>query len=261
MRVSLGSLAVIVATLATTALAIVAALWMARRRRDQLLRQHGSPLLVLPHVGETPRVHPTPPRPSTPVHARTPASAMPNVHEVPRSGPVTMVEDPVTATTGPFTPGTVGPEVVHGHSLRFHRPADGTLQFFPGSFQVVGGPDAGHELRFVRPGPGDAPDITFGRKEGPPYRHVQLLEPTVSRSHARMTPDGNGWRLANLSRTNPVVVNGRSLEGVNASHRLRHDDLIEMGALVFRYHEGELASAYQHGRDTPHDDVDGGDEA
>ena len=33
---------------------------------------------------------------------------------------------------------------------------------------------------------GEIPEITFGRVNGPPYRHVQLRSQTVSRQHARM---------------------------------------------------------------------------
>ena len=153
----------------------------------------------------------------------------------PQGAPIVVVEDPVTATTGRFTAG-LSAEVVHGTALRFHRPADGTLQFANGHLEVVGGPDAGHEVRFVQPGPGESADITFGRKEGPPYRHVQLLEPTVSRTHARISRDGERWRLTNLSRTNPVVVNGTSMDGVQASQLLEDTDLVEMGALLFRFH-------------------------
>ncbi|MGQ0647332.1 MAG: FHA domain-containing protein [Gemmatimonadaceae bacterium] len=241
MRVSLGSLFIIVGTLAIAAVAIVAAMWMARRRRDVELRHHGNPLLVMPVMSSgasrvltpsssTPASRPIQVRSFTPVDA--PAAEL----VVPLSGPVSAVEDPITATTGRFAPGSPAPEVVVGHSLRFHRPSDGTLQFFPGSLEVVGGPDAGHEVRFVRPGPGESSDISFGRKEGPPYRHVQLLEPTVSRTHARLSPEQDRWRLINLSRTNPVVVNGIALDGVNSSHKLADDDLVEMGALVFRFH-------------------------
>jgi hypothetical protein len=238
MSVSLGSLVIILAFLATTAFAIVAALWMARRRRDQELRAHGSPLLVMSSGDITAFAEASAaPRPA-PVTFAT-VAAPPNEVRV-HAGPI---EDPVTATTGRFAPGAVAAEVVHGHSLRFHRPPDGTLQFFPASFHVIGGPDAGHELRFVHPDPGVSPDITFGRKEGPPYRHVQLLEPTVSRTHARLSRDGSGWRVVNLSRTNPVVVNGEPITGVDTWHRLADGDLVEMGALVFRYHAGEPAGS------------------
>jgi hypothetical protein len=147
---------------------------------------------------------------------------------------------------------------VDGAQVRYWRPADGTLQFLPGRLEVIAGRDAGQEIRFVRtPGP-DGTLVTFGRAEGAPYRHVQLREPTVSRAHARMTlngrtaqPDADGravssdsasarWRLENLSATNPVVVNGRALaadEGPTASAVLCEGDRIEMGEVVFRFHE------------------------
>jgi hypothetical protein len=141
---------------------------------------------------------------------------------------------------------------VDGASVRYWRPADGTLQFLPGRLEVISGRDAGHEIRFVRtPGP-DGNRITFGRADGLPYRHIQLREPTVSRSHARMTLEAGigsadargaaqpGWRLENLSATNPVVVNGRALasDGGNGSGvALRDGDRIEMGEVVFRFHE------------------------
>ena len=149
---------------------------------------------------------------------------------------------------------------VDGASVRYWRPADGTLQFLPGRLEVIAGRDAGQEIRFVRtPGP-DGTKVTFGRAEGAPYRHVQLREPTVSRAHACMMldartsapapgdgrPGSNGgsatprWRLENLSATNPVVVNGRSLaadESPASFAVLADGDRIEMGEVVFRFHE------------------------
>jgi hypothetical protein len=149
---------------------------------------------------------------------------------------------------------------VDGASVRYWRPADGTLQFLPGRLEVIAGRDAGQEIRFVRtPGP-DGTKVTFGRAEGAPYRHVQLREPTVSRAHACMMLDaktaapnpGDGkagsngasaaprWRLENLSATNPVVVNGRPLaadEGPASFAVLDEGDRIEMGEVVFRFHE------------------------
>jgi hypothetical protein len=140
---------------------------------------------------------------------------------------------------------------VEGASVRYWRPADGTLQFLPGRLEVIAGRDSGQEIRFVRtPGP-DGTRVTFGRAEGAPYRHVQLREPTVSRTHARMTLEGgssNGadastntprWRLENLSATNPVVVNGKPLasdDSESCSVVLDEGDRIEMGEVVFRFH-------------------------
>lgn len=163
-------------------------------------------------------------------------------------------QNPLADTARPTD--LVAGAAVDGALVRYWRPADGTLQFLPGRLEVIAGRDAGQEIRFVRtPGP-DGTLVTFGRAEGAPYRHVQLREPTVSRAHARMTLDGrshagadsqpgsNGastrWRLENLSATNPVVVNGRALgadDGPSASVVLTEGDRIEMGEVVFRFHE------------------------
>lgn len=250
MRVSFESIVVIIAALATAAFAIVAAMWMARRRRDVELREHGNPLLVMPMnfgVDGGLRV----PTPGTPARRPSPIRAVaiadqvqPEVEfrveqpfSVPLSGPISATEDAISGTTVRFEPGTQAAEVVLGHSLRFHRPPDGTLALLPGHLVVIGGPDAGHEVRFVRANDSEPQDVTFGRREGPPYRHIQLLEPTVSRTHARMTRDGERWRLTNLSRTNPVIVNGMPLDGVSNSQVLQDSDVVEMGALVFRYYD------------------------
>jgi hypothetical protein len=142
-------------------------------------------------------------------------------------------------------------EPVEGTSIRYWRVADGTLQFLPGRLEIAAGRDAGHEIRFVRTAGPDGTIITFGRAEGAPYRHVQLREPTVSRSHARMalesmtgtplslSPSNVGasrWRLENLSATNPVIVNGKPLDpegGPRASVILSEGDRIEMGEVAF----------------------------
>ena len=119
--------------------------------------------------------------------------------------------------------------------LRLEKAPDGTLQFLPGKLEIVEGRDVGHELRFVRtPGP-DGQTITFGRSEGPLYRHIQLNEATVSREHARMSLEGKTWTLTNLSRTNPVSVNGLAMSEDAASVVLRDGDRIEMGEVIFRF--------------------------
>jgi hypothetical protein len=126
----------------------------------------------------------------------------------------------------------------HSPPLRVHRSPthEGTLQFLPGRFEVVEGRDIGQEIRFVRAPGAEATQVTFGRTEGPPYRHVQLFEPTVSRHHARMILDGRSWQLINLSRTNPVVVNGAPMQGEGANVVLADGDRVEMGEVVFRFH-------------------------
>jgi hypothetical protein len=121
--------------------------------------------------------------------------------------------------------------------VRYAVPVDGTLQFLPGRLEIVSGRDDGREIRFVRTSGPDANVVTFGRAEGAAYRHVQLSEPTVSRSHASMRYDGKGWVLANLSQTNPVMLNGNEVDVAADPVTLRDGDRIEMGEVIFRFHE------------------------
>jgi hypothetical protein len=198
---------------------------------------------------------PTPAR-STPVDARRAEaprpSFAPRAAEVGPIPPDHSAANPLADTARPNE--LVAGAAVDGASMRYWRPADGTLQFLPGRLEVIAGRDAGQEIRFVRtPGP-DGMRVTFGRADGAPYRHVQLREPTVSRAHARMTlengtggagapsahANGSRWRLENLSATNPVVVNGRALAAdgsADCSVSLCEGDRIEMGEVVFRFHE------------------------
>ncbi len=112
---------------------------------------------------------------------------------------------------------------------------EGTLQFLPGKLEVVEGRDVGQELRFVATAGPDGSTVTFGRSEGPVYRHVQLHEQTVSRLHAKMLHENRGWALQNLSTTNPVVVNGAPLPADGGQLVLRDGDRIEMGEVIFRF--------------------------
>ncbi len=128
------------------------------------------------------------------------------------------------------------PRFSDGETVRFALPDEGTLQFLPGRLQVVVGPETGREIRFVRsPNTGET-DVTFGRSEGPPHRHVQLLVPTVSRRHALMSLIDEHWSLQNLSATNPVTLNGRRLAPDEVVPLLVDGDRIEMGEIVFVFH-------------------------
>jgi hypothetical protein len=113
---------------------------------------------------------------------------------------------------------------------------DGTLQFLPGRLEVVDGDRTGRDIRFVRTW-GEIPEVTFGRVTGPPYRHIQLKSQTVSRQHARLQYVDGRWQLTNLSQTNPVVVNGQTLDTAHGQRVLCDGDQIEMGEVIFRYHE------------------------
>ncbi len=172
-------------------------------------------------------------------NAVTPARAAPTVSTSAGASPAPL---PPASSTVPLAPesqtsvsedGVAGTQV-EGHLLRFAVPQEGTLQFLPGRLEILNGLDAGREVRFVRaPGP-DGLQVTFGRAEGPAYRHVQLREGTVSRSHALMAMRDGDWYLTNLSSTNPVVHNEHILKP-NEERVLADGDRVEMGDVVFGF--------------------------
>lgn len=154
-----------------------------------------------------------------------------------KSGPVAPARAPSPVALPPDQPisanGVPGTQV-EGHMLRFTVPQEGTLQFLPGRLEIASGLDEGREIRFVRvPGP-NGTEVTFGRSEGPAYRHIQLREGTVSRAHARMRLLEGHWHLCNLSSTNPVVHNGKTLTD-GEEQQLADGDRIEMGEVVFGF--------------------------
>lgn len=132
--------------------------------------------------------------------------------------------------------GAHGGTVVDAGPVRFHQPVDGTLQLLPGRMVIVSGAERQEEIRFVRL-PGRDPEITFGRSAGTPHMHIQLRARTVSRRHAVMRYRDGSWRIVNMSDTNPVVVNGSELDGGEEELMLADGDRIEMGEVVFVFHE------------------------
>ncbi|MFN8573912.1 MAG: FHA domain-containing protein [Gemmatimonadaceae bacterium] len=247
MGVSLTIVLLISGVLLATALGIVIGLRVQRSRRDHELAHHGTPQLVMP-------MNALPARPRL-------AHDVAQVRQSPRSVAVVAVEPPYepSASVPPddddlmmmdddvddlldepsvATPVPRTPLLVEGRSLRYYQQAeDGTLAFLPGRLEVAGGADRGQEIHFVRPDSDELPSVTFGRLEGAPHRHVQLLDRTVSRQHARMTYADGRWHLTNLSRTNPVSINGSPMSEEGPAITLESGDRIEMGAVVFIFRE------------------------
>lgn len=150
-----------------------------------------------------------------------------------RSAPPPVAPAAASNGNGVFADGVPG-SMVEGHRLRYSTPAEGTLQFLPGRLEITSGLDTGREIRFVRlPGPSGT-EVTFGRNEGPLYRHIQLRDQTVSREHARMTLIDGHWLLTNLSKTNPVAHNGRVL-GPGEHQLLTDGDRLDMGEVIFSF--------------------------
>lgn len=122
-------------------------------------------------------------------------------------------------------------------TIRLPTAADGTVQLLPGMLVMTEGPEVGREYRFLRIGSQPVPELTMGRASGPPYRHIHLAAPTVSRLHARIRYDGGSWQVANLSSTNPVRLNGRELP-TTADFPLTDGDRIQLGEVELCYRDG-----------------------
>jgi hypothetical protein len=118
-----------------------------------------------------------------------------------------------------------------GRTMTFARP-DPTARLLPARLDVIGGGDAGEEIRFVGI-EGDTMAMMFGRSKGEGPSHVQLKQKTVSRTHAIIRHRHGEWLIENLSTTNPTVLNDEIL---GVKERLLTDgDRIEMGEVTFRF--------------------------
>jgi hypothetical protein len=62
---------------------------------------------------------------------------------------------------------------------------------------------------------------------------VALSDPQVSRHHAEIRPDHDGWRVVDLGSMNGTLVNGVRI----TEHVLRDGDVIVVGATSVRYEE------------------------
>jgi len=262
MRVSLVYIGIIVGMIALILVITLVALRVVRWRHDLALRRHGAPILVMPLTApdlavaprpalpreEWPKANRSSPRSVPRITSTSPASVrqitpVTNTPPIDAEPDVLVVPDDAdeTVSTGPFRvaearPGSPSAHLVEGAQLRFFRAEEGTLEFLPGRLEVVGGEDTGQEIHFARQVGDEDLTVTFGRSEGPPLRHVQLLDPTVSRQHARMTYDGQRWHLTNMSTTNAVLLNGAALPDHGAGITLEDGDRLEMGAVVFVFH-------------------------
>lgn len=121
-------------------------------------------------------------------------------------------------------------------TMRFSRPVEEVLQLLPGRLEVLAGETRHREIRFVR-APGQPPQMILGRDAAGSPQHVALQSSTVSRRHARLAYANGHWAVANLSQTNPVIVNDEELSGVDKERPLVDGDRIELGEVVLRFHE------------------------
>ncbi len=114
---------------------------------------------------------------------------------------------------------------------------DEPLQLLPGGIEILGGAEGPPFIRFFRTSALEVPEVTIGRSRGVPYRHIHLWAPSVSRMHARMRFERGQWKITNLSRTNPLRINGLVLDLAEAGCTLRDGDRIQLGEVVLCYRE------------------------
>jgi RsiW-degrading membrane proteinase PrsW (M82 family) len=62
---------------------------------------------------------------------------------------------------------------------------------------------------------------------------IILMDPTVSREHARLTLDDSGWRIINLTARNIVRVNGRPVPG-GGSMPMQPQDVLVLGSTMLQ---------------------------
>jgi hypothetical protein len=135
----------------------------------------------------------------------------------------------------PLTVDRDSQSAVNSETVRFQRPADDVVQLLPGHLEVLSGDSRHQEIRFVRV-QGQQPQMILGRNPGRSPQHIALNSTTVSRQHARLAFAGGRWNVANLSKTNPVVVNNVELSNVDGERPLADGDRIELGEVVLRFH-------------------------
>ena len=123
----------------------------------------------------------------------------------------------------------------NSETVRFQRPNDDVVQLLPGHLEVLSGDNRHQEIRFVRV-QGQQPQLILGRNPGRSPQHISLNSSTVSRQHARLAFSGGRWAVANLSKTNPVVVNDQELTNLDGERQLADGDRIELGEVVLRFH-------------------------
>ena len=76
-----------------------------------------------------------------------------------------------------------------------------------------------------------APSTVIGRERTP--GGVVLHDPNVSRNHAELSFDGQGWRIRDLNSTNGTLVNDVDVDDC----ALRDGDLITLGLTNLEFRE------------------------
>lgn len=132
---------------------------------------------------------------------------------------------------GPLQPATDLPTVA------LNAGTEESLQLLPGALEVLEGAEHPTPIRFFRTAALEVAEVTLGRAHGPPYRHIHLWAPSVSRMHACMRFEAGRWKILNLSQTNPLRVNGLVLDAPEVGCILKDGDQLQLGEVVLCYRE------------------------
>lgn len=159
-----------------------------------------------------------------------------HVEEVVRPEPKPIVRADEAVRDEGFAPYELDDQrAVPNETVRFRRPVEEPVQLLPGRLEVLAGESRHHEIRFVRI-PGEPMQLILGRDSGPSAQYVALKSSTVSRKHARLAFANGRWAVANLSQTNPVVLNDEELSHTDGPRDLADGDRLELGEVVLLYH-------------------------
>ena len=124
--------------------------------------------------------------------------------------------------------------VEQSETVKFRRPGEEPIQILPGRLEVLSGEPTHREILFVRAA-GEPAELILGREPGTSPQTVALNSDTVSRRHARFAYANGRWAVANLSRTNPVVVNDEPMNDANIERPLADGDRVELGEVILRF--------------------------
>jgi hypothetical protein len=204
------------------AIAAVSVITMLRRRARRAV--HSPIPLIIPLAPSIPAANPWPQQMQTPEQPSDLRQAVAQTQTAPETW---------RSETSPST--VASSELEASPTVRFRRPTDDAVQLLPGRLEVLAGESHHKEIRFVRT-PGERPEIILGRDVGDGPGHVALHSTTVSRQHARFAYENRQWKVANLSQTNPLVVNDEALLVSHGERPLADGDRLELGEVVLRFH-------------------------
>jgi pSer/pThr/pTyr-binding forkhead associated (FHA) protein len=119
-----------------------------------------------------------------------------------------------------------------------------------GSLIVTNGPQEGQTFRLQRQ------EVVIGRAIENASWEIGLLDPSVSRPHARLERQNERWFIHDLGSSNGSSVNGTPVQ--DAGSRLNDGDTLKLGGsmLLFRSGWDEIRNEHQSDDPTVHQDLD-----